>query len=102
MTKYIDADALLKGAILRVEGNFEYHGKKVPFSAIPEQTIRDCPSADVAEVVHGVWDDSYDGITPYCSVCKRSHRMMNRTPDYCPNCGAKMDGETICADGGGQ
>ena len=55
--------------------------------------IDDAPVADVAPVVHGRWDDSFDGITPYCSACGRSHRMMTRTPNYCPNCGAKMDGE---------
>lgn len=37
------------------------------------------------------WDDSYDGITPFCSVCGRSHHTVVRTPNYCPNCGAKMD-----------
>ena len=50
------------------------------------------PAADVAPVVHGRWDDSLDGITPYCTVCGNSHRLMTRTPNYCPNCGAKMDG----------
>ena len=50
------------------------------------------PVADVAPVWHGRWDDSYDGITPYCTVCGCSHRLMVRTPKYCPNCGAKMDG----------
>ena len=38
----------------------------------------------------GEWDDSYDGITPYCTACGRSHRGMNRTPNFCPNCGADM------------
>ena len=46
-----------------------------------------------APVMHGHWDDSADGITPYCSVCGQSHRCLRRTPDYCPNCGAKMDKE---------
>lgn len=41
-------------------------------------------------VVNGDWDDSFDGITPFCSVCGRSHHGMIRTPKYCPNCGAKM------------
>ncbi len=54
--------------------------------------ISELPAADVAPVVHGRWDDSLDGITPYCSICGQSHRMMIRTPNYCPNCGAKMDG----------
>lgn len=50
------------------------------------------PAADVEPVRHGRWDDSFDGITPYCSVCGRSHSMLsNRTPPYCPNCGAHMD-----------
>lgn len=58
------------------------------FIVIPKDT----PAADVAPVVHGKWDDSFDGITPVCSVCKRTHHTVIRTPDYCPNCGAKMDG----------
>ena len=51
------------------------------------------PAADVSPVVHGKWDDSFDSITPYCSVCGMSHSCMRRTPLYCPNCGAKMDGD---------
>lgn len=58
------------------------------FIVIPKDT----PAADVAPVVHGKWDDSFDGITPVCSVCKRTHHAVIRTSDYCPNCGAKMDG----------
>ena len=41
----------------------------------------------------GKWDDSYDGVTPYCTACGRSHRGMYRTPNFCPNCGADMRGE---------
>ena len=55
------------------------------------QSISDMPAADVAPVIHAHWDDSFDGITPYCSACGMSHRCLRRTPDYCPNCGAKMD-----------
>ena len=50
----------------------------------------DCPLPDAVEVKHGYWDDSLDGITPYCSVCGHSHGCIKRTPNYCPNCGAKM------------
>lgn len=56
--------------------------------------IQDTPSVDVEPVQHGHWDDSFDGITPYCSVCGMSHNCINRTPDYCPHCGARMDGGT--------
>ena len=48
---------------------------------------------DEQPVVHGRWNDSFDGITPFCSVCGRTHKCFNRTPNYCPNCGAKMDEE---------
>ena len=51
------------------------------------------PVADVASVRHGRWNDSLARIAPYCSVCGHSHRCLIRTPNYCPNCGAKMDGE---------
>lgn len=52
------------------------------------------PTIDAEPVRHGHWDDSFDGITPYCSVCGMSHNCINRTPDYCPHCGARMDGGT--------
>lgn len=48
-------------------------------------------SADVAPVVHGRWimhDDEF-GLTCECSVC---HIETMGDGNYCPNCGAKMDG----------
>ena len=58
-----------------------------------QRAILDAPAADVASVRHGRWNDSLARITPYCSACGHSHRCLIRTPNYCPNCGAKMDGE---------
>ena len=59
---------------------------------------------DVREVVHGHWisltDCSNAGV--YCSVChkkvwKEDYAWCNRKnklrSNYCPNCGAKMDGD---------
>lgn len=54
-----------------------------------EEAIEDWNKRDYE--THGYWDDSADGITPYCSVCGQSHRCLKRKPNYCPNCGAKMD-----------
>ena len=48
---------------------------------------------DAEPVRHGRWNDNADGITPYCTVCGRTHRCFNRTPNFCPNCGARMDGD---------
>ena len=80
----------------------EAHGFSVDIFDIKmlKKIIEETPAADVAQVVHGRWDDSFDGITPFCSVCGRTHKCFNRTPNYCPNCGAKMDEEVngICAD----
>lgn len=59
------------------------------------------PSTDVQPVVHGKWldlwveDDEIIGggfMIKQCSVCKEE--MYYGEPRYCPDCGAKMDGET--------
>ena len=51
-------------------------------------------SADVAPVRHGRWgthSDRPDSLI--CSVCNCGFDMWKHDPhDYCPNCGAKMDG----------
>ena len=57
------------------------------------EEIQAIPAADVAPVVHARWDDSLDGITPFCTACGCTHRCLIRRPLYCPNCGAKMDKE---------
>ena len=61
--------------------------------------IKSAPTADVVEVVHGEWvlEREPDG-KPYCfhcSVCDNDfHYIGIKTAfDYCPNCGAKMDGK---------
>lgn len=57
-----------------------------------ELRINGIPSADVAPVRHGRWEviDAEEPRRYGCSKCKRlSWHMEN----YCPNCGAKMDGE---------
>lgn len=65
------------------------------------ECLRDCkevidsiPAADVAPVVHGRWVTHYRSGTTvaegYVSTC--CDMWNNRKSDYCPNCGAKMDG----------
>ena len=50
------------------------------------------PTIDAVEVVHGLWDDECR-----CSACgwygddKYKRETINFA--YCPNCGAKMDGD---------
>ena len=67
--------------------------------------IRYMNAADVAPVRHGRWisltECANEGV--YCSICKKkvwksdyalcSYKSRNKLrSDYCPNCGAKMDG----------
>ena len=83
-----------------------------------ERKIREIPAVDAVPVVHGRWlykerhrksyrqytgfDDmgdvhtitvmeEYEGKEPYCSECgaQAAESFMN----YCPKCGARMDGE---------
>ena len=55
------------------------------------------PAADVAEVVHGKWikdDFLSDDVNnaEKCSQCGELIGWFGNLPNYCPNCGAKMDG----------
>ena len=57
--------------------------------------IREMPAADVAEVVHGMWENG----NPICPVCGGNKFKdldadiwCDWKPDFCPNCGARMDG----------
>ena len=56
----------------------------------------DCfPAADVVEVVHGEWEYYFEGKELMCSACKATFWDDNGHggTNFCPNCGAKMDGE---------
>lgn len=47
-------------------------------------------NVDVAPVKHGRWDSDMSGA--WCSVCGE---YSEGEYSYCPNCGARMDGEVI-------
>jgi hypothetical protein len=51
--------------------------------------IDETPTADVVEVKHGRWI-SHEGYEE-CDLC---HTKSVYAHNYCPNCGAKMDGDT--------
>ena len=62
------------------------------------------PTVDAVEVVHGRWlktgveaGDPFDGNSVYCFdvfACSECgcHFDVSEAMNYCPNCGAKMDG----------
>ena len=90
MDEYIKREDLLE--LYRIDDPVLNENGQVPLPVI-RQNIMDIPAADVSPVRHGRWNDSLARITPYCSACGHSHRCLIRTPNYCPNCGAKMDDE---------
>ena len=50
------------------------------------------PVTDVVEVVHSKWEINSDGYYPFCKHC--NHEPKNGVmSNYCPDCGAKMDGK---------
>jgi hypothetical protein len=56
------------------------------------------PTADVVEVRHGYWVRDSHREEAYCSLCNGitpvdCEKELFYESDYCPNCGAKMDGE---------
>lgn len=53
--------------------------------------IKGMKAADVASVRHGRWIASHDEFCA-CSICKYPVYLMWDQTNYCPNCGAKMDG----------
>ena len=55
------------------------------------ELIEQAELVDAVEVVHGEWiDEPIKGVRYHCSVCSGRFDYMWK---YCPNCGAKMDGE---------
>ena len=108
MAEYIEREAIS-------EEIRKYYYKNPPNSSYEEgfdrgldraqRAILNAPAANVAPVRHGQWisltECANEGV--YCSICKKkvwksdyalcSHKSRNKLrSDYCPNCGAKMDG----------
>ena len=92
--RLIDANALLASKWCdSMKNDFDRARAKI--------IVQSCPTVDAVEVVHGRWEQMEfwpDGGTWRCSECGRQIMFMKDTPvtmemHYCPNCGAKMDGD---------
>ena len=95
MAEYIDREALYEKAYWH--GEHPDVGNPFPdgVEAIDIKDVDAIPAADVAPVVHGRWEPG----NPICPVCGRNKFKdldadiwCDWQPDFCPNCGAKMDG----------
>ena len=87
MAEYIEREAILKEAESRIMWGAS--------AAAVYELIRAIPAADVAPVRHGRWieKEKYSfGIMYDCSLCEDRILDNGHPWNYCPNCGAKMDG----------
>lgn len=89
MAEYIEREALLERA--EYDNNYRL--------IIPAEAIKAAPTADVAPVMHGRFvhrGPRFDGGVDwwYCSNCGKLASGVETRFNYCPHCGAKMDGGT--------
>lgn len=95
MAEYIEREALYEKAYWH--GEHPDVGNPFPdgVDAIDIKDVDAIPAADVAPVRHGRWGTNSDRPDSLiCSVCNCGFDMWKHDPhNYCPNCGAKMDGE---------
>ena len=88
-------------AIRSIADHDEFKGERWIKEAWADYLIEDAKPADVAQVRHGRWiKDDVFGIPVYrCSACDKEFWLSaDDTPQgssyrYCPNCGARMDGD---------
>ena len=111
--RLIDANAL-KSRLneLEASGGNKYYRQGVndTFHKFMPRILDDAPTVDAVEVVHGRWIYEDDTVMKWttkaiCSACKgvAAHNAelafdygianFEKIHKYCPNCGAKMDGD---------
>lgn len=114
MAKYIEREAAMDifGDVPMWQGYYEpypweVHCALVGVVKLVKEEISKIPAADVAPVVHGRWIHSrYENCCDQfelvkCSQCSHEAYAMAfyvRGGNYCPNCGARMDGDSDALD----
>ena len=84
MAEYVEREKVLSKAA-PVAGCFSY--------MISAYDVIMLPTADVAPVRHGRWIKYQIPPIICCSNCDWATDVEEKNFQYCPNCGAKMDGE---------
>ena len=78
--------------------DYYYLAEKIECPGVPLvywDDVESAPTVDAVEVVHGRWieQEKYTFGTMYdCSICGTRILDNGHSWNYCPNCGAKMDG----------
>lgn len=55
--------------------------------------IENATTVDAEPVRHGRWCQDEEKTIVLCSECLFMKKFRSSQPNYCPNCGAKMDGD---------
>ena len=103
MTNYDELIKALRDTHDRVRNNPELAWRVPPYQlSAAADAIEKLTSADVAPVVHAQWIEKYwtteddwgvfNHHTLTCSACAEEYQWSRGKTNYCPNCGAKMDG----------
>lgn len=98
MTDYIKREDAIRAIRRRLppepfmKRNWDKWFKENENLALLDEEVCDLPRADVAPVRHGRWAETVtDGfLFVSCSACGFKTGRIDY--NYCPNCGAKMDG----------
>ena len=98
MSKYIDADKIISHLNDEIEGceDCDVCFRPVTYGTrlgleYSKSLVETAETVGMQEVRHGKWEKRKECCCEYrCSVCEYE---LCRTTNYCPNCGAKMDGE---------
>lgn len=116
MAEYIGRETFLKDIEKRYclpckDAGKDYNGCKCRACWVDDMCgeVIDAPAADVAPVVHGKWIswEEADNFIPSahrheCSVCHDAAQVLVNNiellADFCPNCGARMDGDCDALD----
>ena len=101
MAEYIEREALLDHFQFRIPVTSEIGNVYKECVDTARKIIIQVPAADVVEIRHGVWVEGAEHFTngfyeAECSECNNYIRWNEGNSgdwNYCPNCGAKMDGK---------
>ena len=94
-----ECEKLVRKLMANVDDEAEIN---VTLSAV-RKFVNNRPGVDAEPVRHGTWEmcrktiktdfATLTGTYPTCSLCGHAEFGMDKSTPYCPNCGAKMDGE---------
>lgn len=79
----IDANAIVNYHVKCTDGR--------EYVLLPVKSLAEYPTLDYAPVRHGEWIHYTEG-HDQCSFCGKITAIFSGGRDFCPNCGAKMDG----------